>query len=91
MPFVKPIVEDVVLGHALPEAPVPDKFCFTCIPAEVVWRYAGTRELRDYVLGAYRDGWARNPLYFGADCREHSMWARATTLNQIRKFRRYLG
>lgn len=91
MPFVRPIVEDVVLGHALPEAPVPDKFCFTCIPAEVVWRYAGTRELRDYVLGAYRDGWARNPLYFGADCREHSMWAHVTTLNQIRKFHRYLG
>ena len=90
MPFVKPIVEDIVLGHALPEAPVPNEFCFTCIPAEVVWHYAGTHELRDYVLGAYRDGWARNPLYFHADCPGHSAWARATTLNQIRKFRRFL-
>ena len=90
MPFVKPIVEDVVLGHALPAAPVPEKFCFTCIPASVVWRYAGTPELRDYVLRAYREGWARNPLYFDADCLEHGLWAQATTMNQIRKFPRYM-
>ncbi|MBR3313438.1 MAG: hypothetical protein IKG18_04785 [Atopobiaceae bacterium] len=91
MPFVKPIIEDVVLGHALPEAPVPEEFCFTCIPSVVVWRYTGTRELRDYVLGAYRRGLARNPLYFSADCREHTIWSQATTLNQIRKFHRFLG
>ncbi len=91
MPFVKPIIEDVVLGHALPEAPVPEEFCFTCIPSAVVWRYAEPRELRDYVLGAYRKGWARNPLYFSIDSREHTMWSQATTLNQIRKFHRFLG
>ena len=91
MPFVKPIVEDIVLGHALPAAPVPEPFCFTCIPAAVVRRHTENRELRDYVLGAYHSGWARNPLYYDVDVREHMMWARATTLNQIRKFRRYLG
>ncbi len=91
MPFVKPIVEDVVLGNALPAAPEPKEFCFTCIPSAVVWRHTADKQLRDYVLGAYHAKWARNPLYYDADSLEHTMWSQATTTNQIRKFHRYLG
>ena len=91
IPFVKPIVEDLVLGNALPPAPEPEEFCFTCIPSPVIRRHTTDKALRDYVLGAYSAGWARNPLYYGADNLEHTMWAKATTYNQIRKFRRFLG
>ncbi|MBR3318037.1 MAG: hypothetical protein IKG21_09510 [Atopobiaceae bacterium] len=91
MPFVRPIVEDVVLGNALPAAPVPEEFCFTCIPQQVVRRHTTDPVLRDYVLRAYHNGLATNPLYYRADSVKHTLWARATTTNQIRKFRRYLG
>ena len=91
MPFVRPIVEDVVLGNSMPSAPAPEEFCFTCIPRQVVRRYTNNEKLRDYVLNLYKTGVARNPLYYSADCMEHTLWAKAATTNHIRKFRRNLG
>ena len=91
MPFVKPIIEDFVLGNQMPEPPEVQEFCLACIPSVVVRNYVTDEALRDYVLNAYAKGWAIDPVLYERDGFVHGFWAKATTTNQIRKFDRYLG
>lgn len=89
-PFVKPIVDDVVLGVPCAQRKEPGEFFFTCIPRSVVKHYVGNAAVRDYVLNAYDTHRTVNPLEYKNDSVPHSMWAATMTANHIRKFKKWM-
>ena len=89
-PFIEPIVREVVMGRTIRDPYQSEEFCYTCIPSQVIQRHVGDAQLRDYVLGCYRNGLAQNPLLYQADTLAHDFWARASTYNHIRKFKRWM-
>lgn len=88
--FVEPLVEWFACGviPRLHDARKP--YLYTCVPSYVIKRSVEDEELRDRVLGRYRAGNARFPLFNQEDTRAHQFWSALTYWNQIPKFRRYL-
>ena len=88
--FVRPIVDEFVLGREVPYREAYDPFLYTIVPPVVVKRSVDDPALRDDVLAAYRDGRAHNPLDYPADGAKHKLWTKLYTQNQVRKFKKYL-
>jgi len=88
--FVRPIVDEFVLGREVPYREAYDPYLYTIVPPVVVKRSVEDPALRDDVLAAYRDGRAHNPLDYNADCVQHKLYAKLYTENQVRKFKKYL-
>ena len=88
--FVRPIVDEFVLGREVPYREAYDPYLYTIVPPAVVKRSVEDPALRDDVLAAYRDGRAHNPLDYDADCVQHKLYAKLYTENQVRKFKKYL-
>lgn len=88
--FVRPIVDEFVLGREVPYAEAYAPYLYTIVPPVVARRSIANEALRDDVLACYKDGRAGNPLEYAADAPAHKLWARLYTQNQVRKFKRYL-
>ncbi|MDO4806411.1 MAG: peptidoglycan bridge formation glycyltransferase FemA/FemB family protein [Coriobacteriales bacterium] len=88
--FVKPLVEEFVLGREVPYAEAYEPYLYTIVPATVARKYVYDESLRDEVMACYRDGRASNPLDYAADSPVHKLWATLFTQNQSRKFARYM-
>jgi D-aspartate ligase len=88
--FVRPIVDEFVLGREVPYREAYDPYLYTIVPPMVVKRSVEDPALREDVLAAYRDGRAHNPLDYDADCLQHKVYAKLYTENQVRKFKKYL-
>lgn len=88
--FVKPIVEDWVLGWEVPYAEAYEPYVYTIIPRTVVRRTVTDEALRDQVLGMYRTGRAHSPHDYAPDTLMHKLWAFAMRQNQIKKFKRFV-
>ncbi|MBR3327291.1 MAG: DegT/DnrJ/EryC1/StrS family aminotransferase [Atopobiaceae bacterium] len=88
--FVRPIVDEYVLGREVSyrEAYAPN--LYTIVPASVAESYVADPALREQVLACYWDGRAHNPLTEGGDNVGHKAWARLFTQNQARKFKKYM-
>lgn len=88
--FVRPIVEEYVLGREVSyvEAYAPE--LYTIVPATVAQAYVTDPALREQVLASYWDGRAHNPLLDGGDNIGHKAWANLFTQNQARKFKKYM-
>ena len=90
MNFVKPIVEDWVLGQVVPYTEAYDPYVYTVIPAKVVKRTVEDEALRAQVLKMYRSGKAHSPHDYAPDSLQHKLWAALMRMNQIKKFKRYV-
>lgn len=88
--FVRLMVEDYVLGHALERRDARETFLYTCVPACVVRRTVRDEELRDRALELYRSGVAQCPLFYKPDTLSHAFWSAVTYYHQISKFKRYV-
>lgn len=87
--FVRPFVEEFVLGQEVAKREAYDEFLYTIVPASVARSYVLDDALREQVLACYRDDRAQNPLLDSKDTLQHTMWAQLFTQNQTRKFRTY--
>ncbi|MDO4797856.1 MAG: DegT/DnrJ/EryC1/StrS family aminotransferase [Coriobacteriales bacterium] len=87
--FVRPLVEEFVLGREVERQEAYDEFLYTIVPASVARSYVLDDALREQVLACYRDDRAQNPLMDPKDTLPHTMWAQLFTQNQVRKFRAY--
>lgn len=67
-----------------------DRGLFTVVPKLVVEKTVVDAAAKEAALGLFREGKAQNPLFYPADAPTQKGWARLVTLNQIRKFRRYV-
>lgn len=90
VPFVRPLVDEYVLGREVAYTEAYDPYLYTIVPPVVVRRSVGDASLRDEVLACYKDGRAHNPLDYAPDSPAHKAWAALYTQNQVRKFKRYL-
>lgn len=88
--FVKPIVDDWVLGRELPYTEAYDEYVYTLIPKKIVDRTVKDEALKAQVLGMYASGKAKSPLFDSADTFKHKMWARLMWDRQVSKFKRYV-
>lgn len=88
--FVRPIVEDWVLGREVTYTEAYDPYVYTLIPSLVVRRTVTDSALRKQVLDLYRQGKARSPHDYAPDTLVHKVWAFAMRQNQIAKFKKYV-
>ena len=88
--FVKPIVEDWVLGRELPYQEAYDPYVYTLIPKKIVQRTVADEALRDQVLSMYASGQAHSPLFCSKDTLKHQIWARLMWDCQVSKFKKYV-
>lgn len=63
-------------------------FTFKMVPDAVIKRYAASCADKDYALSDKAD---ESPVLCKADTLEHRLWGWITNMNQIRKFKRYVG
>lgn len=63
-------------------------FTFKMVPDAVIKRYAASCADKDYALSDKAD---ESPVLCKADTLEHRFWGWVTNMNQIRKFKRYVG
>lgn len=89
--IAKLVVDEYVLGRQTPVQVACDKGLYTVVPRTVVRRYVADKDARRRALSLFDQGKARNPMFYHADSLAHGFWARLQYLNQIRKFRRYMG
>ena len=90
MNFVKPIVEDWVLGREVPYTEAYDPFVYTVVPPKVVRMSVTNEELRDQVLAMFKAKQAHNPNDYAPDTAAHKMWAELAYRHQVSKFKQYL-
>lgn len=88
--FVRPIIEDWVLGREVAYCEAYAPYIYTVVPKDVIRRAVPDDVLRDEVLGLYHAGKAQNPYDYAPDSLQHKAWAFATTRNQMAKFKRYV-
>ncbi len=90
MNFVRPLVEDWVLGHTIPYTEAYDPFLYTVVPPKVVRMSVGDEALREQALGMFRSGKAHNPHDYAPDTATHKLWAQLAYRHQVSKFKKYL-
>ncbi len=90
MNFVKPIVEDWVLGQEIPYTEAYDSFVYTVVPPKVVRMSVTNEELREQVLAMFKAKQAHNPHDYAPDTAAHKMWAELAYRHQVSKFKQYL-
>ncbi|MBQ9058680.1 MAG: peptidoglycan bridge formation glycyltransferase FemA/FemB family protein [Atopobiaceae bacterium] len=88
--FVKPLVEDFVLGHELNYTEAYDSALYTMVPSYVVSKSVHDEQLKTEVLSMYKRGLAHSPEDNPADTIKHRLLAQASSMRQIQKFKRYL-
>ena len=88
--FVKPIVEDWVLGREVAYAEAYDPYVYTVVPPEVVKKTVEDRLLRSRVLAMYREKRAHSPYDYAPDTLQHKLWAAIKVRNQVPKFKRFV-
>ena len=88
--YVRPIVEEYVLGREVERTNAYQPFLYTVVPPKVVRKSVYNDALRADVLAAYKDGRATNPLANPKDGLKHKLWVALYTSNQVRKFKKYL-
>lgn len=89
MSFVRPIVEDWVLGHEVPYTEAYDPFVYTVVPPKVVRSMVADEALRNTVLAYFKSGKAHNPNDYAPDTLAHKTWAKLAYRHQVSKFKRY--
>lgn len=87
--FVKPLVQEFVLGQEVPKVEAYEPYLYTIVPPSVIKKCVSNESLRTQALACYRNGQASNPLDYAPDSPVHKMWATLFTQNQSRKFARY--
>lgn len=88
--FVTPIVEQYVLGEALPYREAYEPFVYCCVPDYVLKRsIADARQLDEALRLRKLTHPEPYPLRYGPDTLMHGIWSSVMYLNQIRKFKRY--
>ncbi len=90
MNFVKPIVDDWVLGREIPYTEAYDPFVYTVVPPKVVRMSVTNDVLRSEVLAMFKSGKAYNPHDYSADTNAHKLWAELAYRHQVAKFKKYL-
>ena len=90
LPFIKPLVEDWVLGRQLPYQEAYKPFVYTVIPSSVVEKTVKDEALRSRVLAMYKDGQAASPEGYEPDSFMHKFWAGVSFYRQPSKFKKYV-
>ena len=88
--FVRPLVEEFVLGVPVKRRVACDEGLFTVVPRQVVSKTVDDPIMRRKALALYDAGRALNPLFFKEDSVAHLFWSRLMFFNQVRKFKRYV-
>lgn len=88
--FVRPIVEDWVLGREVAYGEAYEPFVYTVVPASVVERTVKDEQLRGHVLDMYRHGLAASPWDYPPDTLRHKFWARVMWDHEPAKFKKYV-
>ncbi len=88
--WVRPIVQDWVLGQEVAYEEAYNPFVYTLIPQKIVRRTVKDPDLRDTVLACYRTGLAASPFDYKPDTLMHKVWARLMWQRQVSKFKRYV-
>ena len=87
--FAEIIVQEFVMGQAVPEGEAYDPFLYCCVPAYVLKRSMGNKERLKQALKALSATKEPYPLHYGPDSFAHNMWAKIMHINQIRKFKKF--
>lgn len=88
--FVKPIVEDWVLGQEVTYAEAYEPFLYTVVPPKVVKSFVPDDELRAQALSMFKKGLAHSPHDYAPDTAAHKLWAELAYRHQFSKFRQYM-
>lgn len=64
------------------------RFAFKMVPDSVIKRYAAECDDKDYALSSNAD---ESPVLCKTDSVKHRFWGFVTNMNQIRKFKRFVG
>lgn len=85
--FVRPIVEDWVLGREVAYVEAYEPFVYTVVPPKVVRMAVTDDALREQVLAMFSAGKAKNPHDYAPDSAAHKMWAQLAYRHQVSKYR----
>lgn len=88
--FVRPLVEDWVLGREVAYNEAYDPFVYTVVPASVVERTVRDEDLKAKVLGMYKQGLAKSPWDYRPDTLRHKFWERVMWEHEPAKFKKYV-